>query len=64
MGEETVELIWQDIARDILGGLFIGVIMAMIIGHCMKQVRQPNLNTLLSVVLVLDDTYLEMACEV
>ena len=56
VGEETVENIWQDVARDILGGFFIGVLVAMLFGQMMKQVRQPNLNTLLSIVLVLDVT--------
>jgi CPA1 family monovalent cation:H+ antiporter len=48
--------VWSDIAKDLFGGIFIGIIFACIFGAIMKKVRQPNLNTLLSVVLVLDIT--------
>eukprot|EP00943_MAST-04B_sp_MAST-4B-sp1_P009125 g9125.t1 len=54
--EMNTEEVWSDIAKDLFGGIFIGIIFACVFGSIMKKVRQPNLNTLLSVVLVLDVT--------
>ena len=50
------EEVWSDIVKDLFGGIFIGVFFAMVFGAIMKKVRSPNLNTLISVILVLDVT--------
>ena len=50
------EEVWTDIVKDLFGGIFIGVFLAMVFGAIMKKVRSPNLNTLISVILVMDVT--------
>ena len=46
--------VWAEIAKDIFGGIFIGLFMAWIFSSIMRRVRQPNINILLSITLVLD----------
>ena len=46
--------IWGEMATDIFGGVFIGVFMAWVFSAIMRRVRQPNINILLSITLVLD----------
>jgi CPA1 family monovalent cation:H+ antiporter len=47
-------VVWAEIAKDIFGGIFIGLFMAWIFSSIMRRVRQPNINILLSITLVLD----------
>ena len=54
--EESMDMIWADMAKELLGGIFIGLVFAAVVGSVMKKIRHPTLNTLLSVVLVLDCT--------
>jgi NhaP-type Na+/H+ or K+/H+ antiporter len=46
--------IWAEVAKDIFGGIFIGLFMAWLFSSIMRRVRQPNINILLSITLVLD----------
>ena len=53
-GEMNFEGIWGLIAVDIFGGFFVGLFMAWIFSSIMKRVREPNINIILSITLVLD----------
>ena len=46
--------VWSEIAKDVFGGVFIGVFLAWVFSSIMRRVRQPNINILLSITLVLD----------
>jgi NhaP-type Na+/H+ or K+/H+ antiporter len=46
--------VWSEIAKDVFGGIFVGVFLAWIFSSIMRRVRQPNINILLSITLVLD----------
>jgi NhaP-type Na+/H+ or K+/H+ antiporter len=52
-GEGEVD-VWSEVAKDIFGGVFIGIFLGWIFSSIMRRIRQPNINILLSITLVLD----------
>jgi len=52
---ETLD-IWAEIAKDIFGGIAIGLLTAWVFSAVMRRIKRPNTNVLLSITMVLDIT--------